>query len=143
MIDLAIKKKFIKELEKYGNVSMSCAKFGINRSTYYRWVESDKFFKKISSRAIRAGRKNMCDIAEYALMTNVKEKKMDAIKYFLGHNDPRYKHKANKVLIEHSNANRDYYGHIREEERKKIDQVTEDVKFLGEILRGGNGIDKD
>jgi len=141
MVDLATKKKLIKELESNGNVYVSCTKIGINRSTYYRWLGSDKVFQKLSKRALQMGRKNMCDIAEYSLMKNIKEGKMDAIKHFLSHNDPRYKPKMRKVFIEHSNFTKDLHRKFDEEDMKKINEIAEDVRVLGETLRAQDDSD--
>jgi len=102
MIDDKTKHKLLKELEKSGNVFLSCLKTGIDKSTYYRWFDSDKEFRKLASQAIRRGRENNCDIAEHALMLKVKDKDMAAIKYQLGHNDQRYKSKqTSNVVIFH------------------------------------------
>jgi hypothetical protein len=104
MIGSKTKRKLLHELEKSGNVLLSCLKIGIDKSTFYRWREQDAEFRKMSDRVIRIGRENNCDISEHSLMLNVKEKKMDAIKYVLSHNSPRYKpKKSNYVLIEHKN----------------------------------------
>lgn len=104
MIDGKTRNKLLEELEKSGNVYLSCLKIGINKATYYRWRENDKTFRKQADKAIRNGRGNMCDVAEHALMMNVKDKKMDAIKYVLSHNSPRYKPKDKRALIIHSTA---------------------------------------
>ncbi len=102
MIDGKIKQKLLKELEKSGNVYLSCLKVGVDRSTFYRWRDRDKKFRKFSDKAINRGRENISDIAEHALLINVKEKKMEAIKYVLGHNSPRYKQKqTSNVVIMH------------------------------------------
>lgn len=102
MIDDKTKQKLLKELEKSGNVYLSCLKVGIDRSTHYRWFESDKEFRKLASRAIRQGRENNCDVARQALMLRVKEKDMRAIEYVLSHNDPTYKRKqSSNVVIVH------------------------------------------
>lgn len=102
MIDDKTKHKLLKELEKSGNVFLSCLKIGIDRSTYYRWFDADKEFRKIASRVIRRGRENNCDIAKHALMLKVKEKDLRAIEYLLGHNDPAYKQKkTSNVVIVH------------------------------------------
>lgn len=102
MIDDKTKQRLLKELEKSGNVYLSCLKVGIDRSTHYRWFDSDKEFRKLASRAIRQGRENNCDIAKHALMIKVKEKDMRAIEYVLSHNDPAYKRKqASNVVIVH------------------------------------------
>lgn len=102
MIDNETKQKLLQELEKIGNVYYACAKVGIDKSTYYRWLKKDSKFKKQSRRAIQLGRNNLVDIAEHALLLNVKDKKMDAIKYVLSHNSSRYrKNVESKVVLEH------------------------------------------
>lgn len=102
MIDDKTKQKLLKELEKTGNVYLACLKVGIDRSTHYRWLDSDKVFKKQASQAIRRGKENSCDIAKHALMLKVKDKDMRAIEYLLSHNDPAYKRKrTNNVVIVH------------------------------------------
>jgi len=41
------KKKMIKELIKsYGNITTACLKTGIDRQTYYNWIEQDENFKQ-------------------------------------------------------------------------------------------------
>lgn len=102
MIDDKTKQKLLKELEKSGNVWSSCLKLNIHRSTYYRWKETDKEFRRLANTMERHGRENMCDIAKHALMLNVKDKKMDAIKYVLSHLDPPFKRKqTSNVVILH------------------------------------------
>ncbi len=102
MIDNKTKQKLLKEIEKSGNIWSSCVKLTIHRSTYHRWKETDKEFKKMALKAERQGRENICDIAKHALMINVKEKKMDAIKYTLSHLDPAFKRKqGSNVIIWH------------------------------------------
>ncbi|KKQ82209.1 MAG: hypothetical protein UT05_C0003G0031 [Parcubacteria group bacterium GW2011_GWF2_38_76] len=102
MIDDTTKQKLLKELEKSGNVWSSCLKLNIHRSTYYRWKKTDKKFGRTANTMERHGRENMCDIAKHALMLNVKDKKMDAIKYVLGHYDPLFKrNQTSNVVIVH------------------------------------------
>jgi len=101
MIDSKTKNKFLKELEKNGNVFWSCTKTGIHHSTYYRWIKIDKEFEKLAKTAIRHGRENNTDIGEHALMLKVKDKCMDAIKYLLSHNSSRYKRQVTNAIIIH------------------------------------------
>lgn len=102
MIDDKTKQKLLKELEKSGNILTSCLKLAIHRSTYHRWKKVDKEFRRLANIAERHGRENICDMARHALMMNVKEKKMDAIKYVLGHMDPLFKSKqTSNVVILH------------------------------------------
>lgn len=105
MIDLETKEKLLKEIEKSGNVYLSCMKTGIDKATFYRWKKDDEQFSKKATEAIKRGRENNCEIAEHALMMNVKEKKMDAIKYVLSHQSKIYKPKDRKVFLVHSNTN--------------------------------------
>ena len=104
MIDLETKEKLLKEIEKSGNVYLSCMKTGIDKATFYRWKD-DKEFRKKANEAVKRGRENNCEIAEHALMMNVKDKKMDAIKYVLSHQSKIYKPKDRKVFLVHSNTN--------------------------------------
>lgn len=90
MIDDETKKKLLAEIEKNGNVSFSCLKLGIDKSTFYRWLKN-KDFKKKADEAVKRGRQSGCDAAENALMLLIKEKNLGAIKYYLGNNSPRYK----------------------------------------------------
>lgn len=102
MIDDQTKQKLLKELEKSGNIWSSCIKLNIHRSTYHRWKKTDKKFRQLANAMERHGRENMCDIAKHALMLNVKDKKMDAIKYALGHLDPQFKrNQTSNVVIVH------------------------------------------
>ncbi|TXH06862.1 MAG: hypothetical protein E6Q06_04565 [Candidatus Moraniibacteriota bacterium] len=106
MIDDKTKQKLLKELEKTGNIYLACLKVGIDRSTHYRWLDSDKTFKKQAGQAIRRGKENSCDIAKHALMLKVKDKDMRAIEYLLSHNDPAYKRKqTSNVVIVHKKVN--------------------------------------
>lgn len=105
MIDLETKEKLLKEIEKSGNVYLSCMKVGIDKATFYRWKKDDKQFSKKATEAVKRGRESNCDLAEHALMLNVKEKKMDAIKYVLSHQSKIYKPKDRKVFLVHSNTN--------------------------------------
>jgi len=98
MIDDEVKQKFLKELEKAGNVGVAAARVGIHRSTFYRWKEKDEEFRKKADEAEFIGRENNTDIAEHALMMNVKDRNQKAVEYQLSHNSPRYKHPMSALL---------------------------------------------
>lgn len=107
MISQEIKNKFLVELEKSGNIYYSCAKVNISRNTYYRWLSDDTSFRKRAKKSRHLGRENLCDIAEQALMLNVRDKKMEAIKYVLSHNSPQYRtNRSSRVIIEHISGKR-------------------------------------
>ena len=104
MIDNETKQKLLKELEKCGNVFVSCSKVGINRSTFYRWKESDDIFRGEAEKVERLGRADNTDIGEHALMMNVKKGNMDAIKYLLRHNSPMYRRPMMPSIKEFENV---------------------------------------
>jgi len=106
MIGEKTKKKVIEELEKFGNVFYACKKNGISTSTYYRWFENNKDFKKKAKAAIMIGQKNFVDLAENGLISNVGNKDQRAIEYALSHLSKRYrKHNESNVVIVHRRDN--------------------------------------
>lgn len=82
--------KLVQILEETPLVNYACRKVGIGRTTFYRWMKDNLPFKKEVERALASGRSQWSEIAESALMKNVKKEKMDAIKFYLTHNDKRY-----------------------------------------------------
>jgi hypothetical protein len=102
MISGKTKEDLLLEIAKFGNVYLSCLKVGINASTYYRWKEKDELFKEEAEEAERDGRRNICHVAEHALLKNVKEGQQRAIEYTLNHNSEIYKKKeTSNVVIVH------------------------------------------
>ncbi len=103
MIGKAIQQKFLKELEKHGNIYVACSKVGIDRSTIYRRMHKNKEFREVIENIVAIGREGSVDIAEYALLQKARDKDLGAIKYLLGHNSSRYgAGKEKKIVIEHS-----------------------------------------
>ena len=102
MIDDKTKQKLLEEIQKFGIVFLACQKIGINKATYYRWKNEDKKFKEEAKEAERIGRENICDIAKYSLVQNIKEKNERSIEYALSHLSPEFKQKqTSKVIIVH------------------------------------------
>jgi hypothetical protein len=109
MIGEETKKKVLSELEKFGNVFYACKKNGVSTSTYYRWFENNKDFKKRARIAIKVGQKNFVDLAENGLISNVGNKDQRAIEYVLSHLSKRYrKSDESKVIIVHRKDNDSY-----------------------------------
>lgn len=74
------KKVAIEALKKtLGNVSKACEAVGIDRSTFYDWVNSDPAFAK----AMKDVREKTVDIAETALQKLIQEGNPTAIIFFL------------------------------------------------------------
>lgn len=102
MIGEKTKRKILEELEKFGNVFYACKKNGISTSTYYRWFENNRDFRKKAKTAIKVGQKNFIDLAENGLISNVGNKDQRAIEYVLSHLSKRYrKSDESRVIIVH------------------------------------------
>jgi hypothetical protein len=102
MISGKTKEDLIKEIAKFGNVYLSCLKIGVNASTYYRWKDKDATFKEEAEEAEKDGRKNICHVAEHALLKNIKDGQQRAIEYALNHNSEVYRKKeTSNVVIVH------------------------------------------
>jgi hypothetical protein len=99
MIDGKTKQKLLDEIQKFGNVYLSCLKTGIGKATYYRWKEKDKKFREQAEKAERMGRENISDVAEHALLQNIKKGDQRAIEYALNHNSERYKQKQTSTVV--------------------------------------------
>ena len=93
-------------MEKFGNVFYDCKKNSISTSTYYRWFENNKDFRKKAKNAIKVGQKNFVDLYENGLISNVGNKDQRAIEYVLSHLSKRYrKHNESNVVIVHRRDN--------------------------------------
>ena len=99
MVDGKTKQNLLKEIEKFGNVYLSCLKIGVDKATYYRWKQKDEKFREKADEAERIGRENISDIAEHALLQNIKEKNQRAIEYALNHNSEIYRQKQTSSII--------------------------------------------
>jgi len=105
MISKELRKTFIEELKKEGNIYFACTKTNIGRATFYRWIKN-KEFKKVANDALMIGRENGVDIAEFSLLNLVKRGDLGAIKYYLPHNSSRYKgNNVSKVILVHKVQN--------------------------------------
>jgi len=102
MIKGKIKLKLLKEIEKFGNVYLSCQKIGVDKATYYRWKENDEEFRKRAEKAEEIGRENIGEVAEYGLLQNIKEKNQRAIEFALVNVSKKYKQdRTTNVIFMH------------------------------------------
>lgn len=72
-------------------VSLACKKTGISRSTFYRWYKDDIKFRELVLETLDSGRKNITDLAESMLIKEIQRGNMNSIRFWLQHNEPRYK----------------------------------------------------
>lgn len=93
-------KLFIDLFEKNGtNVSQTCKKAGVGRTTYYEWLERNEHFKK----EIEAINEGMIDFAESMLYKNIKNGKETSLIFYLKnkakHRGYEQEHTTNQIEI--------------------------------------------
>lgn len=82
------------ELKKLPIIQYACKQTGISRATFYRWKNESKEFSAEVEVAMREGIELMNDLGESQLITLAKEKKFQAIKYWLTFRHPAYRQHA-------------------------------------------------
>lgn len=85
-----LRNKILEILSETPLINYACKKVGISRMTFYRWRKDNLDFRKEADRLLALGRENVAEMAEAALIKNIKDGKMDAIRFFLQNNDSRY-----------------------------------------------------
>ena len=68
----------------------ACKTVGIARSTLYRWMENDTFFRDAVRDAQEIGQDTMNDYVESKLIENARNGVPRSIEFFLRHNNPKY-----------------------------------------------------
>ena len=84
------KKTLIQTFKQMPIIEIACRKCGVNRSTYYRWLEDDQDFKEESVHAISEGEEFISDKTEAQLISLAGDKNLGAIKYWLSHHRSKY-----------------------------------------------------
>lgn len=82
---------FLAELRKNSVIAVACQKAGISRSTVYRWMNDDPGFSDTVEEASAEGRDIINDMAESVVIKKVREENLHAAKYWLSHNNERYR----------------------------------------------------
>lgn len=88
-----LKTVFLEQLKRTPTIETACQKVGIGRATVYRWVNSNKQFKKKVEEALTEGRTFMSDVAESQLFSLIGDKKIEAIRLYLSTHNARYNNK--------------------------------------------------
>jgi len=83
-------KRISDELQKIPNIRNVCSKFGIDHSTFYRWMGSYPTFRKEVRAALYFGREHMNNIAETVIIKGVQNGEYRSATFWLVHNDRRY-----------------------------------------------------
>ncbi len=114
MKDKKIKESLLEQFRKVPIIEAGCQHVGIARSSYYRWLKSDKAFSKAAEQALYEGCLLINDLAEGKLIGAIKEGRFPAIAHWLRYNHPKY---TNKLEI---------HGHLDHED----EQLTPEQKAI-------------
>lgn len=88
------KEALLEQLEKVPIVHIACAKAGVGRTTYYRWLREDKEFCHATDECRQKGIDAINDLAESVIIKKIQEGDVGAAKYWLNHNHPNYHAKS-------------------------------------------------
>ena len=90
------KKLLIEYLRKIPIIQLACEKSNVSRACYYKWRAADPDFTKQADEAIDEGVASINDLSEVQLLSEIKDRNMLAIQFWL-----RSRHKAysNKVEL--------------------------------------------
>lgn len=106
------KQEFVEQLKKTPVIQVVCEKLGVGRSTFYRWRDEDENFAKEVEESYTQGKLLINDLAISQLISSIKDKSIQGIKFWLQHNHPEY---SNTMTLKH-NFNSDDLN----EEQKEI-----------------------
>lgn len=143
-------------------INHAAKKVGIARTTFYRWMKTDKVFEININGALQEGHKCMIELAESSLFKKIKEGHFGAIKFYLENNHGNY---MNRKYVVETQQKRNYhdspaYAHARipnvvaftEEEMDYLDEVKrlakednlseEDMQFLVDNIVNGKFAEK-
>ena len=80
----------LEHLRKMPILQVACERAGIGRSTYYRWREEDKDFRKAADEAVTEGEALITDMSESQLITMIRDKHFQAVQLWLRQHHPKY-----------------------------------------------------
>jgi hypothetical protein len=86
-----IKSKLVEALKENHIVLLACRKIGVGKSSYYRFRKSDPKFARKADEAIKEGVALVNDAAEGTIIGAIREKNIDATKFWLTHRHPEFK----------------------------------------------------
>lgn len=89
-----IKKQLLERLTKNFTVASACAAVGIDRKTFYRWIEDDQEFKRQAYENIQECKKDVTDMANTRLVKQIEHGNLTAVMYWLNNKDPEISDKT-------------------------------------------------
>jgi hypothetical protein len=84
------KERLLGHLKSIPIIEVACKKAAIGRATYYRWRQEDAEFMRLSEDALAEGIEMINDMTESQLISLIKEKKFQAVQFWLRHNHSRF-----------------------------------------------------
>lgn len=89
-----IKKQMLDRFTKNFTISSVCNAVGIDRKTFYRWIEEDPEFKRQAYENIQECRKDITDMGYSQLVKLMQGGNLTAIMYWLNNKDPDINNKT-------------------------------------------------
>lgn len=83
-----LKEQILERLTKNFTISSACHAVGIDRKTFYRWIEEDLIFKKQAYENIQECKKDVTDLANNRLIKQIDNGNLTAVMYWLNNKDP-------------------------------------------------------
>jgi hypothetical protein len=84
------KDRILEHLKSVPIIEVACKKSNIARATYYRWRNEDNEFLRQSEEALQDGIDMINDMTESQLIGLIKDKKFQAVQFWLRHNHSRF-----------------------------------------------------
>jgi len=78
------------ELKRMPILKIACERAGIGHTTYYRWRDDDKEFRRLADEALKEGEALITDMSESQLISLIKDKHFPSIALWLRQHHPRY-----------------------------------------------------
>ena len=102
-----LKYEILQSLEKYPFLDAAARKIGIGRTTLYRWMHTDKKFKRKVELAMYEGRKKVNEVVEGSLIKTAQNGNVRAQMFYLRNQHPDYMYKKlqSSILSHHSSIN--------------------------------------
>ena len=91
---IILKKLILERLTKNFTISSACHTAGIDRKTFYRWIEEDSEFRIQAYDNIQESKKDITDVAYTRLVKHIENGNLTAITYWLNTKDPEINNKA-------------------------------------------------
>ncbi len=114
------KEIFLGHLKNLPIISVAVKRSGVPRSTIYRWKNDDPVFAKQLAKALSKGVDVINDMAESVIISKIREKSLEASKYWLNNHHENYRASLLKLkMIEKSSSD------------KSLSHIIDDVDTFG------------